>query len=268
MALVVIPSNSISYQALSTDISGSKITGANYIGASVYITDTRTWYRILSDLTLEVFATQISGSVTATTSGSVNVGNFPANQVVSGSVSITGTPTVSATSGSIILIAGEAHAGAMGGNYFSITMTPTLSSGSAYVANDFVGTNNTAITFANAARVNGGTGRIMDATLFDYITASVAAELWIFESAPTGVGLDTAAFTITDADDLTCIGVIVFQTYQASALNSHSDGEMKNGSIGFTSGSASRDIFGCLVTRGAPAYTNGLVSVRIGVSQD
>jgi hypothetical protein len=44
------------YIAVSSDISGSKITGASKIGATVYITDTQKWYIVSgSTLLLEAF---------------------------------------------------------------------------------------------------------------------------------------------------------------------------------------------------------------------
>jgi hypothetical protein len=48
----MIPNDAPRYQALSTDINGGSISGASYVGANVYITDTHTWYQILPDLTL------------------------------------------------------------------------------------------------------------------------------------------------------------------------------------------------------------------------
>jgi hypothetical protein len=169
--------------------------------------------------------------------------------------------------GQIQLVAGESHVGAIGGNYVSVTMTPTLTTGATYVANDFVGTDDVPITFASVVRLNAGTGRVVDATLYDYVPSSVAAELWLFEATITAPK-DSAAWAISDAHSLLCIGIVEFNRYYTSANNSVSNGEMKNGSIGFTCGAGSRSLFGCLVTRGAPAYTNGLVSVRIGVAQD
>ena len=63
MALIVIPSTAISYQALSTDISGSKITGANYIGASVFLIDTGAWMRVSDDLTLKPLYIPTGGNI-------------------------------------------------------------------------------------------------------------------------------------------------------------------------------------------------------------
>ncbi len=155
----------------------------------------------------------------------------------------------------------------VGGTTVTIVVTPTLTVGATYVANDFVGTNNTAMTFAGAARIAAGSGMVVGATLIDYALASVAAELWLFSAAPAGLGLDSAAFTITDADALLCIGVIPFASYYASALNSISNGSIPNGCLPYKL-AAGTSLFGALVTRGAPAYTNGLVSVRICVVQD
>lgn len=166
------------------------------------------------------------------------------------------------------LIAGEAHIGEVGGKAIPIIVTPTLTVGATYVANDFVGTNNTAMTFASAARIAAGSGTIIGATLIDYVAASVVAELWLFNAAPAGLGLDSAAFTISDADALLCIGVIPFATYYASALNSISNGQIPNGNLPFKCPAGATSIFGALVTRGSPAYTTGMISVRVVVSQD
>lgn len=56
MALVFLGKNSVpTYTALSTDIVTNKITGASYIGKTVYTTDDNAWYIIKSDLTLVAY---------------------------------------------------------------------------------------------------------------------------------------------------------------------------------------------------------------------
>lgn len=168
-------------------------------------------------------------------------------------------------SGSVALAAGEAHIGAVGGKTVSITVTPTITSGTSYASGDFVGENGAAFEIPGAARINGGSGVIMSATLIDAALQSVAAEAWLFDSAPTPPN-DSAAWTITDADALKCIGVIPFSTYYASAANSVSPAQNQN--IGFTTGSASTSLYGCTVTRGAPTYTSGSISYRFTIAQD
>ncbi len=165
------------------------------------------------------------------------------------------------------IAAGETHLGAVGGHTAIVTVTPTLTVHATYVANDFVGESGVPMTFA-VARVNAGSGTVISAALIDYIPASVAAELWLFDTTVTPPA-DSAAWTISDAHALTCIGVIPFSTYYASAVNSVSMGSVGVG-IPFVCGAGVKNIFGCLVTRGAPAYINtaGDVVVRLGVIQD
>lgn len=160
---------------------------------------------------------------------------------------------------------GEAHLGAVGGHTACIDVTPTLTVAAAYVANDYIGTSGTAMTFTNAARVNNGTGVIIGAVLVDYALQSVAGELWLFDTIPTPPA-DSAAWSIADTDALRCIGVIPFSTYYASALNSVSpSGPL---AIAFQTLPASRNLYGCFVTRGAPAYASGDLTFRLRVLQD
>lgn len=166
------------------------------------------------------------------------------------------------------LDAGENHLGSVGGNSFAIDVTPVLTVHATYVANDYVGTNNVAMTFAGCARTNGGFGWITRAILIDNVIASVAGELWLFDTAPAGLGLDSAAFTITDADAARCVGVIPFQTYYASVLNSVADGYMPNGPMGFKCLAGSMALYGTFVTRGAPAYVANDLTFRLLGIQD
>jgi hypothetical protein len=161
--------------------------------------------------------------------------------------------------------AGESHIGAVGGNTTAIDVVPTLTVHATYVSGDFVGTSSTAMEFPNAARVSTGTGVVQSATLVDYAAQSIAAELWLFDTAVTPP-TDSAAWSISDADAARCIGVIAFQNYFASALNSISNGVIPNGGLGFKSSGTS--LWGCLVTRGAPAYASGDLTVRLIIIQD
>ena len=189
--------------------------------------------------------------------GTAGIGKLTANSGVDiGDVDVTSLPAIPA---------GEYHIGAVGGNTTTITVTPTLTVHATYAANDYVGESGTAMAFANAARVNTGSGVILGAVLVDYALQSVACELWLFDASVTPPN-DSAAWTISDADALKCIGVILFSVYYASALNSVSPGQFPNGNIPFKSTGTS--LWGALVTRGAPAYASGDVSVRLVIAQD
>jgi len=83
MSYTFIPYTAPSYIALSTDVSGSKIDGVSYIGATVYLTDTQKTYIVLPDLTLAEIPSAAGASSSAS---AVEITNFPSVQSISGSV--------------------------------------------------------------------------------------------------------------------------------------------------------------------------------------
>jgi hypothetical protein len=174
--------------------------------------------------------------------------------------------TAQPISGSIALIAGETYVGKVGGSTIISSNSPALTVAATYVSGDYVGTSATAMIFASCARVDAGTGVIVGCTLIDYALQSVAGELWLFDTAPTPPA-DSAAWTISDAHAATCIGIIPFSTYYATALNSIALG-VPAFPLPFTCGAAVRTLFGCFVTRGAPAYASGDLTFRLAIMQD
>ena len=155
--------------------------------------------------------------------------------------------------------------GNVGGITTAIDVTPTLTVHATYISGDYVGESGVAMDFATAARINGGAGIIQSAVLVDFAMQSVACELWLFDVAPTPPN-DSAAWTISDADSAHLIGVLQFSSYYASAVNSVCP--LVNCGIGFKAAAGDRSIFGCLVTRGAPAYASGDVTIRLVILQD
>jgi hypothetical protein len=162
-------------------------------------------------------------------------------------------------------VAGEAHIGEIGGSTICIDVSPILTVHANYVANDYVGTSALPITFSGSSRVNGGTGMVVGGVLIDNALQSVAGELWLFDTAPTPPA-DSAAWTIVDEEADRCIGIIPFNTYYASALNSIAP--VNNLTIAFQTLAASRSIYGCFVTRGAPSYASGDLVFRLHIIQD
>ena len=152
------------------------------------------------------------------------------------------------------------------------TVTPTLSTGGTYSANDYVGTNATPMEFTNCAPAvswsgGGGGGLIVGARLIDGALQSVSTELWVFDSTITAPN-DNAAWSLSDADAKKLVCVIPFSTYYASALNSVAEGVPSGGAAKFQCAADSKSLYGCLVTRGAPVYANGDVTVRLTVLPD
>ncbi|RPJ29458.1 MAG: hypothetical protein EHM33_01005 [Chloroflexi bacterium] len=178
-------------------------------------------------------------------------------------VALQTTPTIDI--GDVTLLAGEAHVGQVGGNTKNIDVTPTLTVHADYVTGDFVGTSGTPITFTDAARVNAGTGWVIGALLENDVAEAIACELWLFDATVTPPA-DSAAWSISDADAKKCIGVIKFPAadWVQSALNAVCRSAVY--AIPFTCGAASKNLFGCLVTRGTLTSTG--LTVRLNVAQD
>lgn len=138
-------------------------------------------------------------------------------------------------------------------------VTPVLTVHANYVSGDYVGTSASPMEFTGC----GSYGWLVGATLFDYAVQSLAAELWVFNAAITPPN-DSAAWAISDADILKCVAVIPFVAtdYYASSNNSICSGIPK---FSKKYSSASGSLFGCIVTRGAPTYASGDVSVSLSI---
>jgi hypothetical protein len=161
------------------------------------------------------------------------------------------------------LVAGENHIGSIGGNTLHPSSNPTLSVAASYATGDYVGTSATPWSWTGC-RVSAGTGQLQSVTVIDKALQSIAGELWLFDRSVT-VPNDSAAWTITDADAQFLIGVVPFSTYYASAANSVSSNTGLSMPIWCNSGTS---IFGAVVTRGAPSYTSGDLTVVLGILAD
>jgi hypothetical protein len=186
-------------------------------------------------------------------------------QVVALDLGGSGAESLLTTSLPVTPAATESHLGAMGGHTACGDVVISMTTHANYVAGDFIGVDATPLSFAGCARVNAGTGMVVGDILIDYALQSIAGELWLFDATVTPPS-DSAAWTISDADSVKCIGVIPFNTYYASALNSVCP--VGNLTIPFKCGAGATTLFGCFVTRGAPTYASGDLTVRLRVIQD
>jgi len=152
------------------------------------------------------------------------------------------------------------------------TVTPVLSVAGTFSANDYVGTSGTAMVFSpcgegRSANGGGARGYVVGARMIDFALKSISTELWVFDTAVTPPA-DNAAWSISDADSAHLICVIPFSTYYASALNSVSAGEPEGGPARYITADTNTNLYGCLVTRGAPVYTTGDLTVRLSIIPD
>jgi len=187
MSLTVIPYNSISYQCLSTDISSGSVLGASYIGASLYLIDLATWYRVLPDLTLAPLVYNISSGVSGSISGS-SIG----------------------TAGGLVLGSSESHIGQIGGTGYIVSASFTGNN------NALLHAINSAITplagglveIPNAMRVNGGTAYVMDATLATSASGvTITPKLHFYSASTVTVAVDSGSWIGLFADDVYKLGI-------------------------------------------------------------
>ena len=144
------------------------------------------------------------------------------------------------------------------------TVTPTLTVHATYADGDYVGTSSVPMEFEDCV-LAGGAGVIIGAEIVSYTVNTAAMELWLFDTTVTPPA-DSAAWSISDADSKKLVAVIPFSTWYASALNSVTYGQPAGIAGRFVSATGS--LFGCLVTRGAPTFATGDITVRLSIIQD
>lgn len=139
-------------------------------------------------------------------------------------------------------------------------VTPTVSTSPAYTAKDAVGG---LLTFANSVRASGGTCRLDNVQVVDKSQQRPDLELVLFDrtfTAPT----DNSVFAPTDAELLTCVGVVYIGGW--SDLSTNSVADVPYGREIVLNGT---DLFGALVTRSTPTFvaTTDIV-VTLTIVQD
>lgn len=169
--------------------------------------------------------------------------------------------------GDVGIKAGENHVGSMGGKTGIVASSLIMSVAGAYATGDYIGRSTTPQSFAGIMRTNGGTGVVKSLVINDKLTtAAVNMELWLFSityTAPT----DNAAWSISDADNTNCIGVIDIPAngWKASALNK----TYTDDSIALPVTTAAQDIFYALVARGTtPTWATLDLQLTLTVLQD
>ena len=146
-----------------------------------------------------------------------------------------------------------------GGKAVTITQTPTVGT-AAYVAKDAVGG---LLTFANAARVSAGSISIDAVTIVDKAQQMMSLDLVLF-NATIGAPTDSSPFDPTDAELLTCIGVIPVTVWSDFTDNSVAS----RSALGLTANLAGTSLFGALVARTGGSLSNGDIQVAVTITQN
>ncbi len=164
--------------------------------------------------------------------------------------------------------AGEAVIGKVVGVSALVTSAVVFTDTNARATGDYCGTDTAPQSFANAVRVSGGTGIIKSVRITDYTTtAAVDMELWLFSATFTAPA-DNAAWTVSDAEALTCLGVIPLPAskWYASGANK----VFSDDTLGLVIKPAATSLFYALVARGTtPAWTTAAgLQLALGILQD
>lgn len=141
-----------------------------------------------------------------------------------------------------------------------------------YTAGDVVG-DGTVLEFVNASARSSEPGIIQQAIISSsaYVTPAPDLELWLFDTTVTA-DADNAAFTPTDAELATLVGVIDFSTttWKTGTATAGAGGNMvcvaDNLGIPFNTISNQNSLYGVLVTRNAYVPISGeIFTIRLQI---
>lgn len=131
----------------------------------------------------------------------------------------------------------------------------------AYTAGDQVGT---IFTFANAARITSGGGIITGVRLIDAADVIGAVDVVFFDSTVTLAG-DNAAFAISDADALKCIGLV--QLAGAYDIGNNRLCQAFNLAVPFAL-SGGTSLFAAIITRTANTFFSAVGDIQLAITVD
>jgi len=233
MALVQINNNAPHFTALSSDISDNKISGLGYVGATVYLTDTKGWKIVNEDLTLsdyiiktnavvegsdiQIGAVEIKDATTDTRTKVKSDGTDNAvvvmqnaqplpNGASTSALQTTANNSLSSIDDKLSNVTVKSNAGNP-----SVSQTRPNDT-TAYTALDVVGTSPaTIIEFTNVLATAGADFVVMGASLRVDVGTKPAGmdgfRLHLYSSAPTAIA-DNTAFNIPSADRGKYLGYI------------------------------------------------------------
>lgn len=147
----------------------------------------------------------------------------------------------------------------------------------AYAAGDVINESTSAgtvWTFADAARMLGGSGIINKVEIVDYayVATTLQCELWLFNTT-VGADFDNAVFTPTDAELLTRVAVIPISTAYVGDATAGTGGNVSltSGVVNqsFKCAIADDSLYGVLVARNAYVPISGeIFNIQLFIYQD
>ena len=148
-----------------------------------------------------------------------------------------------------------------------------------YAAGDVMAASTTAavaLVFESSAAYSGGSGIIQSVVLIDsaYQALGLAADLFLFNAEPASFGNDNAAFTPTDAELQTLVGIVEFSAteWNGGNLTSGANGnavQLQTVSIPFKCANLTSKLYGVLVARNAYVpIASSPFFIRLHILQD
>ena len=158
----------------------------------------------------------------------------------------------------------DVHIGQVGGAAIVAAQTPTITAG-AYSAKDAVGGK---LTFANAARMVGGSGILQAITIICKTGVSAELVLTLFDTDFTANN-DNVGFDPSYADLANCIAKILIAASDYHTYTTRQVAQIRNLAVPFKLPAVGTSIFGQLMCTGTPTYTatDGL-TVKLHIMQD
>lgn len=136
----------------------------------------------------------------------------------------------------------------------------------AYSTGNVVGT---PIKFANAVIDTKGTGVIQSLTVIDPAVQKKGFDLYLFKDLPTSMGADHAAFALSDAEFKSMfLGKITHADADYSQSTACAEVTIKNIGLEIQAKAKLKDLWGVVVTRGAPDYSTAGLTLKLGILQD
>jgi len=160
---------------------------------------------------------------------------------------------------------GTADLGKVGSYGTSLRAVPTVTSGTAYAANENVGER---LEFTGAARNTGGGGVITDVVFVDGDGQDKEIELWLFDRSFTA-GTDKASWSCGTADLTNIVGVISSAQSDEGWVAAGTPSVCTVEGISLRYDCNATSLFGRHVTRSTPTFTTtASLKTKIGVLQD
>ena len=184
--------------------------------------------------------TRVGGTVTITAVAITAAPGLSLSDVDMGDIilGVVGIDQATANANEVVLKAGEAHIGEVGGSTINVAVTPTITAG-AYGALDTIGGIQ---TIAGAARSAAKPTTLMSIIIKDLAMQSANFRIWFFNANPvTGTYTDNAALDIDDTDLGLCVGVV--NCSNGEWINGLDNGVLFLGNIGLVMTPAVTSLF-------------------------